>query len=90
MGSFLKMTKVAQPLGLLFSRGKSYALILTKKWVGLLFGRFFRKLVWSPCPGGGGLIVLAGGNEPVFLDLPIFRWDQPVNPSRIRQQPVKT
>jgi hypothetical protein len=27
---------------------KSYLLIL-KKWVGLHFGRFLRKLIWSPC-----------------------------------------
>jgi hypothetical protein len=28
-----------------------YVLILTKKWVGLNFGRFFHKLIWSPCTG---------------------------------------
>jgi hypothetical protein len=29
---------------------KSYALILGKKWVGKHFRRYFRKLIWSPCP----------------------------------------
>jgi hypothetical protein len=28
---------------------KNYLLILTKKWVKLHFGRFFHKLIWSPC-----------------------------------------
>jgi hypothetical protein len=28
--------------------GENYSLILTKKWVGLHFGRFFHKLIWSP------------------------------------------
>jgi hypothetical protein len=26
-----------------------YVLILSEKWVGLHFGRFFPKLIWSPC-----------------------------------------
>jgi hypothetical protein len=24
---------------------------MQKKWLGLHCGRFFRKLIWSPCPG---------------------------------------
>jgi hypothetical protein len=32
-----------------FFHGKSYALIVTKKRVGLRFRRFFHKLIWSPC-----------------------------------------
>jgi hypothetical protein len=30
-------------------RGKRYAYILAKKWVGLHFGRFVHKLISSPC-----------------------------------------
>jgi hypothetical protein len=29
---------------------EGWALILAKKWIGLHFGRFFLKLIWSPCP----------------------------------------
>jgi hypothetical protein len=32
-----------------FSLSLSYASILTKKWFGLHFGRFFHQLIWSPC-----------------------------------------
>jgi hypothetical protein len=31
-----------------FLHQKGWGLIL-KKWVGLHFGRFFNKLIWSPC-----------------------------------------
>jgi hypothetical protein len=31
-----------------FLHGKSYNNFY-KKWVGLHFGRFFHKLIWSPC-----------------------------------------
>jgi hypothetical protein len=34
-------------LGRLFIHGKSYLLILSKKWFGLHFGRIFQKLIWS-------------------------------------------
>jgi hypothetical protein len=49
LSSFLKITEVAQIFRLIFSHGKSYVLILTKKWFGLHFGPFFHKLIWSPC-----------------------------------------
>jgi hypothetical protein len=38
----------AHIFGILFSPEKNYALIL-KRWFGLQFGRFFQKLIWSPC-----------------------------------------
>jgi hypothetical protein len=41
LGSFFLITEVCSPnLWATFSLGKSYAVILTKRWVGLHFGRF--------------------------------------------------
>jgi hypothetical protein len=42
--SVLKITEVAQSVGLLFPRLR----FVDKKWVGLHFGQFFHKLIWSP------------------------------------------
>jgi hypothetical protein len=44
---FLKITEVAQILG--YSFGKSYVLFFTENGFGQHFGRFFRKLIRSPC-----------------------------------------
>jgi hypothetical protein len=41
---------VAQNFGVLFSTEKVTNYYF-KKWVGLHFGRFYHKLIWSPCPG---------------------------------------
>jgi hypothetical protein len=49
-GRFLKITNEKSP-GLLFFDWTSYVLFLTKRRVGLNFGRFFRKLIWSPWSG---------------------------------------
>jgi hypothetical protein len=43
-GSFLKITQVAQPIGLFF-HGKSYVLISIINWAGLHFVPFFDKLI---------------------------------------------
>jgi hypothetical protein len=43
LGSFLKITEVAQILGCLF-RSWGYALILAQKRVGLRFGLLFQKI----------------------------------------------
>jgi hypothetical protein len=44
LASLLKISKVAQILGLLFSTVPArYVLILTKNWLGFIFGDFFKK-----------------------------------------------
>jgi hypothetical protein len=50
LGSYFKNTKVAIILGLLFYRGKSDVLILTKMVWAILWA-LFHKLIWSPCAG---------------------------------------
>jgi hypothetical protein len=46
-GQFFKLQNELTFLGIFYT-GESYVLILTKKWVGLEFGWFFHKLIWSP------------------------------------------
>jgi hypothetical protein len=46
----VKTTKVSHIFWLLFPY-VSFSIHFDKKWVGLHFGRFFRKLIWSPCQG---------------------------------------
>jgi hypothetical protein len=45
---FLKISEVAQIYGTTFSQSIRSLFILTKKWIGLHFGRLFHKLIWSP------------------------------------------
>jgi hypothetical protein len=40
--------KILQNFGVTFARSKSWALVLAQNGFGLYFGRFFRKLIWSP------------------------------------------
>jgi hypothetical protein len=44
----MKNPVVAQKFGQFF-QGKSYTLNLGKNVVGFCFGRYFHKLIWSPC-----------------------------------------
>jgi hypothetical protein len=44
----LKIAEVAHIFGLLFPHDKKYALF-GQRMDGLPFGRFFHKLIWSPC-----------------------------------------
>jgi hypothetical protein len=53
LASLLRIAEVVKILGLFFSCSTNYVLILTEKFVGLHFGRLFRKLIWSPCLSGG-------------------------------------
>jgi hypothetical protein len=48
-GQFLKITKIAEIVWLLFSHGKSYELIWAKSGNGYILGDCFYKLIWSPC-----------------------------------------
>jgi hypothetical protein len=65
---FEKITIASQIFWLLFST--YYVLILTKKTVGLHFGRIFHKLIWSPCRTYGkvasGIEVLIGLHRKVI------------------------
>jgi hypothetical protein len=48
---FRKNTKVAQFIRLLFSTLQvTHVFILTKNGLGIPFGRFFHKVIWSPFP----------------------------------------
>jgi hypothetical protein len=50
VGRFIKNSKLDFIFGLLFPTFKVMCvLILAKKWVGLHFGRYFSKLIRSPC-----------------------------------------
>jgi hypothetical protein len=69
--SILKITEVAQVLGLLFSK-VPVSINLDKKLDGLHFGRLFQKLIWSPCitkstPGAGS--VAEGGSADGTAEL---------------------
>jgi hypothetical protein len=48
LGRFIKITKVTQNYGLFFSWVQITYVSICKKWVGLHFGRFLHKLIWSP------------------------------------------
>jgi hypothetical protein len=64
--AIMKIKEIAQILSNFFTVRKSYWSILAKKWVGLHFGRLFRKLIWSPwweCTSGG---------MAAFLQFPSF------------------
>jgi hypothetical protein len=49
LGSFFEKYKSGPNFGAAFFNGRSCVLILTKKWIGLHFGQFFNKHIWSPC-----------------------------------------
>jgi hypothetical protein len=48
LGCFLKLRKVAKIIGLLLPQYMLFITFDTMGWVGLHFGRFFLKLIWSP------------------------------------------
>jgi hypothetical protein len=52
-----------------FFHGTSYVLILTKKWDGLHFGRFFHKFIWSPSNTAhvGTTVLFDQGNFLLFV-----------------------
>jgi hypothetical protein len=50
-----------------FFKSKDYLLSLTKKWVGLQFWLFFRKLIWSPCRQCHGGIQVQDPQTPVVI-----------------------
>jgi hypothetical protein len=48
LGGSMKITELAQNLGILFAQGKGSAQISTQNGLGYILGDFFHKLVWSP------------------------------------------
>jgi hypothetical protein len=44
LGSFFKVSEYLD----YFFHGKSYVLVLTKKWFDCILGKFFHELIWSP------------------------------------------
>jgi hypothetical protein len=48
VGDFFNRTKVAHILSYFFLVSIYYIYHSDEKWVGLYFGRFFHKLIWSP------------------------------------------
>jgi hypothetical protein len=48
-GYFSLNYRSSQNVRAIFFHGKGYALILSKNAFGQHFGRFFHKLIWSPC-----------------------------------------
>jgi hypothetical protein len=49
VGSFEKKCFSSKTFWTKNFHGKSCAPIVTKKWVGLHYGRYFHKPIWSPC-----------------------------------------
>jgi hypothetical protein len=48
LGSFVKNYRRSTNNWATYLNGKSYALIISKKWIGRHFGRLFHKRIWSP------------------------------------------
>jgi hypothetical protein len=61
----------------------SFSIHFDKKWVGLHFGRFFRKLIWSPCFQFAFAHLhrqTHSSNTSQFLDLLFFNFNFSLSP----------
>jgi hypothetical protein len=68
LGSFFLITEVVKCLDY-FSAWQMLCTNFDKKWVGLHFGRFFLKLIGSPCPGLNWPTVRTKHYQQLLLEL---------------------
>jgi hypothetical protein len=78
---FWKLQKKAPKFWRLIFQGTSYICInFDQKWVGLLFGRLFHKLIWPPCCSRRRFFGLRNEPNKSTPRTPSFFWKQISNP----------